>query len=360
MLPYGLWLLAALLFAEVGRFLHGEVQRRRALDDGKFPSDPRRAARLSAAMLEASDVAESGRGWGFIVRVDAALAALLAALGNSMLGGALGGAPLGLGLLFWVGLALGPAQLAFLLPAVGIGLNAGQSQAVRSILRGSVPAFIVSGACFVLLVAAGPRPAPPAAAPAPPSPQPAPPRPLFPSGNAWFQRAPGYAPAAAAVGASEEAFSLSLPENWRAVSRQVEEGRGAVRFAPSAAGASEPAAYVQVEYRPGAVLAARGASAEAVEDAVPVSGAGPAVVSPVVRASLGGLPARRQQFLRVDVEGLRVLRERWSAESGGTSFALECFGREPDIALAEAACDLAAATFRALGSGLAAPAEMPR
>lgn len=338
---WGFALLALILFAEVGRFLHMEVQRRRELDVSSFPSDPKLAARLSPAALESADRAEFARGAGLIVRMDLALAALVAAIGAGLHG---------TGLLFWVALALGPAQLVFLVPAVVIGLSTRQTGSVRALLRGSAPAFAVSAVCGLWLLLA-PQPAPPAPPPAPVVPLPAIP-PLSP-----VNPLPAFPPRAVLPRGSPEThvasryFSASLPEGWLTVWQNDGPPPSGARYEPPVGPDEAGVAYIEINATPGG-------DAQALDNNLSsMIASSYYLASPIEPRSLGGLDARMRRVLRHDPQRQTEMLERWVASNGPVGYVIDCYGRENRVHQAEAACDLFARTFRPLGGPDPAPAD---
>ena len=298
-----LWSLAVIFFAEIVRFLHAEIQRRRSVDPRAFPADPFRAAVLTPASLESSDREETGRGHGLIIRVNLALASLAAASCYGLKGAAV---------LVWVGLAVGPAQLLFLVPALAIGIKARQARAVAAILKGSLPAFAISGVCFLWMMLT-PKPAPIAET--------------------------SEAAAAAAAPApdrrvGDQYYSASLPAGWL----ETWKGEMGARWEPAEAGGADPGVYISLEIKPKEqaeeFFETRALAGLAVESGSQTSG------------SVGPLYAKRRRAVRSDPAGRREVIDRWVAVSGERGYLIECFGREGRLNVVDSACGLFLKTFQ--------------
>ncbi|MBI4349279.1 MAG: hypothetical protein HY553_20745 [Elusimicrobia bacterium] len=305
---YGLWGLAVVLFAEVLRYLHAEIRKRRALDVRSFPAELSKAARLGPGTLEHEDHDETARGLGLLVRVDLALAALIAALAKGLSVA---------GLLFWVGLALGPAQILFLAPAVALGLNARQPRAVGAMLRGSVWPFAVSGLCALWLTL-GRRAPEPATLPQ-----------VQQALSALQAAAPP--PPAAGMTYGGKHFTASFPDGWS--SDSLDPDARHVRFYPAGADRASPDLFAEIAiYQASGFEGARGLAATLLE------GLGPIVPQD---HWLGSIQARSVVY----VAPAGQVRRRIAAAHGDRVYTLDCFGRESRKDEAEAMCRLAASSF---------------
>ena len=353
------WALAGaslLLFAEVARFLAAEVRRRRALDTEAYPPDPRQAVRLSSAALAVHDRAEFQRGVGLLVRVDAALAALLVAVFYQTLAHGAGNFVAAKGVLFCLALAMGPAQLLFLIPAVFIGAQIGQPRAARALVEASVPVFAASAVCGLWLLAA---PKPKAAQPPPPplavkaSPPPAADR------TADF-RLP--------------TFSASLPYGWIVVPEKGGWSDLGVRRAPGQPLSFDPldtAVFLPPEGGAAArlkVAFTRFHEPSSFEDATATdraidrfrrSGAG-TEPEPVIPSTLGGIGARELRFTRVDPDGGAQRVDAWVAPVTAGFYTVEFAAPESRYAQFEPALKTFMASFRAASTPELLEIEPPK
>ena len=326
---------AALAFAEVARFLAGEVRRRHAADEEAFPADPRRAARLTPSALARVDRAEFQRGVGLLARVDAGLAALLGAVFYQSLTRGVGGFVMAKGVLFCVALAMGPAQLLFLLPAALIGLQIRQPRASRALLEASVPVFVVSVLCGLWLLVA-PKPKAPAQAAEPPAASAAPAAAEAPRGGL-------------AIEYRMRSFSAMLPPGWFPEAEQPagEAALETTTFKPrEGGGASLQATFTR--FGEPSVAADAGATDRALDE-FRRSGMRD-VPAPAFLGTLGGIGARGVRLVREGAEGMERA-ETWVAPTAAGFYTVRFSAPVERYAEYEPAFRMFMSTFRAAADG---------
>lgn len=227
----GLWLAAAVLLAELARYIAESVRRYRSIDAQEFPSDPRKAARLSHRTFEDEDRGEFRLGLGYGLRAAAASAALVAALVHTVAG------PAGISFASLAALGLltaafaGVAQLGYLLPALAVMHRASLSGALPGVGLVAATGVAASGLAAAGIAVLGwlrplpaPRPAPAQAAAMP-------------------ALIPDYRPCYHAR------FSFEIPVSWSCGPSRPDDSARALQANPvNYAGA--PPVLFSAEYRP--------------------------------------------------------------------------------------------------------------
>lgn len=141
---WGLALVTAVLLAETLRFLRSESRRRRDAEASLFSGDLRTPTVVTDVQLASQRRAEVLRGAGFLIRINLAVGALMAAVLWRAFGASVWGIAVGRPVGACVALALGFTQCVYLVPAAVVALTSGHRGTLRGLAYASAPFFALS------------------------------------------------------------------------------------------------------------------------------------------------------------------------------------------------------------------------